>query len=73
MLNGPCGGPKVSIIMPSYNSANTLNRALNSIFKQNYKNWELIFVDDGSTDNTKRIIKEYNSHKIKYFKNNQNK
>lgn len=73
VLNGPCGGPKVSIIMPSYNSANTLNRALNSIFKQNYKNWELIFVDDGSTDNTKRIIKEYNSHKIKYFKNNQNK
>ena len=48
--------PLVSIIMTCYNSDNTLQDALSSIINQSYKNWELIFVDDGSTDQSLKIV-----------------
>lgn len=44
--------PLVSIILPTYNRESTVSAALNSVFNQLYTNWELIIVDDGSTDNT---------------------
>lgn len=47
----------VSIIIPTYNRENTILRAVNSVINQTYTNWELIIIDDGSTDNTKEIIK----------------
>lgn len=50
---------KVSIIVPAYNAEEYLNRALDSIVNQVYKNIEIIVIDDCSTDNTKNIIKEY--------------
>ncbi len=43
---------KVSIIIPTFNRIEVLNRAVQSVFSQSYKNWELIVVDDGSTDGT---------------------
>ena len=49
----------VSVIIPTYNSEKTILRAINSIRNQTYPLWELIIVDDGSTDNTISIIKEY--------------
>ncbi len=49
----------VSIILPAYNRANLIGRAIDSVINQSYKNWELIIVDDGSTDNTKEILKPY--------------
>lgn len=52
---------KVSIIMPAYNTEKYISEAIQSIFKQSYSNWELIIVDDGSTDDTLRIIKESSS------------
>lgn len=51
--------PLVSIIMGAYNCENTLSEAIESIFKQSYENWEFIICDDCSTDNTLKILKQY--------------
>ncbi|MCM1495279.1 MAG: glycosyltransferase [Bacteroides sp.] len=47
----------VSVIIPTYNRAGTLMRSVQSVMEQSYSEWELIIVDDGSTDNTKDIVK----------------
>ena len=44
--------PLVSIILPTYNRADTIRRAIRSVEAQTYTNWELIVIDDGSTDGT---------------------
>lgn len=51
--------PKISVIMGIYNCDETLSEAIESIFAQTYKNWELIMCDDGSSDNTYVIAKKY--------------
>lgn len=60
---------KVSIVVPIYNSAVYLGKCIESIISQSYKNLEIILVDDGSTDNSLKIIKEYkkNDNRIKFF------
>jgi len=60
---------KVSVIMPTYNSAHFISKSIESVINQTYPNWELIIVDDGSTDNTRNIINEYIQldKRIKYF------
>lgn len=60
---------KYSIIIPVYNSSKTLERCINSVLNQNYDDWELIIIDDGSTDNSVEIIKKFtnNNDKIKFF------
>lgn len=60
--------PKISVIIPTYNREITIERSIKSVLNQTYQNWELIIIDDGSTDNTKNIINPYlNSKRIKYF------
>lgn len=56
----------VSIIIPVYNSSKTIESTLQSVFFQDYKNVEIIIINDGSTDNTEEILKKY-ENKIKYF------
>jgi glycosyltransferase involved in cell wall biosynthesis len=58
--------PNISVIIPTYNRVDFLKKAIDSVFSQTYKDFELIVVDDGSTDETKDLIKRY-SHKIKYI------
>ena len=59
--------PLVSIIMPVYNGEKYIKEAIDSVINQTYKNWELIIVNDGSKDNTERIVKSYDDKRIKYF------
>lgn len=49
----------ISIIIPVYNAAKYLNRCIESILQQSYKNWELILLDDGSTDDSFAICESY--------------
>ncbi len=59
--------PLVSIIMNCHNGDLYLKESLKSVLKQKYKNWELIFWDNCSTDNSKQIIKKLKDKRIKYF------
>ena len=59
--------PLVSIIMNCHNGEKYLETSLPSIFEQNYKNWEVIFWDNSSTDNSKAILKKFSDKRIKYF------
>lgn len=51
--------PKVSIIVPSYNSERTIRRCIDSILQQSFCDFELLLIDDGSIDKSKRICEEY--------------
>ena len=64
---------KFSIITPTYNRANLIERAIKSILNQSYQNFEMIIVDDGSTDNTDEIVSKYlYDTRIIYIKATQN-
>ena len=60
--------PLVSIVIPTYNQANYLDRALQSVLGQTYKNWEAIIIDNHSIDSTSEVILNYNDPRFKYIK-----
>ncbi|MCX5726377.1 MAG: glycosyltransferase [Candidatus Saganbacteria bacterium] len=64
--------PKVSVILPTYNQAHLLGRSATSVFNQTYRDFELIFVDDGSTDNTEDVIRAFDDPRIRYLKHIKN-
>lgn len=65
----------VSIIIPTYNRAGTLARAIQSVIVQSYSDWELIIIDDGSTDNTEELVKSFieQDKRIQYISFSENK
>lgn len=67
--------PKVSIILPTYNRANLLPRSIESVLKQSFADWELLIIDDGSTDLTFEVVNKYScSHSnIRYLKHKNRK
>lgn len=62
----------VSVIMPSWNTGKFIAESIQSVINQTYKNWELIIVDDCSTDNTDEIVGKFTDIRIKYLKNEKN-
>lgn len=60
--------PYVSIIIPTYNHADFLGKALKSVISQTYKNWEAIIIDNHSTDRTVEVINKFKDPRIKYIK-----
>lgn len=63
----------VSIIMPSWNTAEYIEESIKSVINQSYENWELIIVDDCSTDNTDDVVKQFlGDTRIKCLKNEKN-
>jgi glycosyltransferase involved in cell wall biosynthesis len=66
--------PKVSIIIPTYNCEKFIDKTIQSVIDQTYKNWELIIVDDLSTDNSRKILNEWKNknNKIRLILLNKN-
>lgn len=62
----------VSIIMPSYNTAQYIGQTIDSVLAQTYTDWELIIVDDCSQDNTDEVVGSYKDSRIRYIKNEVN-
>ena len=62
----------VSIIMPSYNTAPYIEKTIKSVLSQTYTKWELLIVDDCSTDNTDEVLSRISDPRIKLFKNEKN-
>jgi glycosyltransferase involved in cell wall biosynthesis len=64
--------PIISVIVSTFNRSNLLKRAIQSVLNQSFKDFELIVVDDCSTDNTHEVVKSFNDDRIKYVKTEQN-
>lgn len=60
--------PIISIIIPTYNHAKFIKKALQSVINQTFENWEAIVIDNYSTDDTEKILNEYKDTRIKYIK-----
>jgi len=60
--------PLISIIIPTYNHSRYLGRALQSIHDQTYRNWEVIIVDNHSTDDTFDVVKKFDDPRVSYLK-----
>jgi glycosyltransferase involved in cell wall biosynthesis len=62
----------ISLLMPTYNREATLPRAIESVLGQTYDDWELVIVDDGSTDGTEALLAKYTDLRIRYVKQPKN-
>jgi len=60
---------KFSIIVPNYNNGDWINKTIESVLNQTYKNWEMYIIDDMSTDNSIEVIKRYNDDRITLIEN----
>lgn len=65
--------PLVSVVMNCYNGEKYLVEAIDSVKEQSYPNWELVFVDNASTDNSADIVRAYADDRIRYVRNIENK
>ncbi|MCW7493176.1 glycosyltransferase [Leptospira sp. 2 VSF19] len=66
------GVPFVSVVIPTYNRAFEIKKAIQSVIAQDYNNWELVIVDNNSTDQTDSVIKEFDEKRIRILKINNN-
>jgi glycosyltransferase involved in cell wall biosynthesis len=63
-----CSNELITVIIPTYNRGNFISKSINSVLSQTYSNFELIIVDDASTDNTENIVRGNKDSRIRYFK-----
>lgn len=64
--------PLISVILPAYNAEKYLAQAINSILNQKCRDFELLVINDGSTDNTEEVIRSFSDSRIRYIKNDNN-
>ncbi len=64
--------PTVTVLIPAYNAASTIRRAIDSVFAQSYQDYEVIVVDDGSRDTTSDVVASYSDERIRLLKLAQN-
>lgn len=64
--------PEVSVVLPAYNASTTISAAVYSVLNQTFKNFELIIIDDGSSDNTADMIRAIEDKRIRYHRNSTN-
>lgn len=64
--------PKVSVIIPTYNGADFLGEAIQSVLEQTYPNFELIVVNDASPDSTEEVVRKFDDHRLKYIAHEKN-
>jgi glycosyltransferase involved in cell wall biosynthesis len=62
----------VSVIIPTYNREKLIIKAIDSVLRQTYQDFEILIIDDASTDNTGKVISDLNNDKIKYYKLDKN-
>ncbi len=60
--------PQVTVLIPTYNCVKYLKESIDNIFKQSYNDYELLIIDDGSTDGTERTVKSISDERIRYIK-----
>ena len=63
--------PKISVIIPTFNCDRYLTQAIDSVLAQTYGNYEIIVIDDGSTDNTQQVLQPYLSRINYIYQENQ--
>lgn len=66
-MQTPSNSPRISIIMNCFNGEEFLNKALDSVVKQTYNDWELIFWDVSTSDKSKKILDSYKENRFRYF------
>jgi len=66
--------PQISVVIPSYKHGHLIGRAIDSVINQTYKNWEILIIDNFSTDNTKEVVTKYTLEysNIKFIQINNN-
>lgn len=65
-------GPKVTVCLPTFNKGRYLSAAINSVLTQEFRDYELLVVDDASTDHTDEIVRSFADSRIRFFRNPQN-
>src|SRR6266545_3624012 len=65
--------PRVSVVMPAYNAAPTVGQALDSVLSQTFRDFEVVVVDDGSTDHTREVLAGYGDRIRMFDKVNEGK
>ena len=65
--------PRVSVVIPTYNRAELLPRAINSVLSQTYDDYEIIIVDDCSTDHTREVVTTWSEERVRYIRHAENR